>query len=58
MTPIISLSITEKEAKEAVERAVKACSMCPRDKWQELAEHMKIPVVAIAIGQSLEGIPE
>jgi hypothetical protein len=49
---------SESERREAVARAVKACTMCPSDLWEELAAHMAFPGVALTLGMVLQSYPE
>lgn len=50
--------LTDAERSAAVERAVRACSMCSADLWPDLAEHLKVPGAAVGIGMILKDKPE
>jgi hypothetical protein len=62
MTERISIAgqgqLSDAERSEAVERAVRACTMCSADLWPDLAAHLKVPGAAVSIGMILKDKPE
>jgi hypothetical protein len=50
--------LSEAERSAAIDRALRACAMCPESMWDALARHMAQPGVAVATGRILMSYPE
>jgi hypothetical protein len=50
--------LSEAEKSAAIDRAIRACAMCPESMWEALAKHMAMPGIAVSTGMILKEYPE